>query len=304
MNRLLLLTFFLTITFLGSTQDRKIDLLTLIYNQGHYRKVVRVSEKMITKKGYDKNPTVYLYQSAALAKLSQNHNYIDIQPNALDNSINTYSIYYKLDKEFGFSNNNEKLLAILREVYKGKIDNSNTEGALVYLLNGYKTVNAENVFIDTIGEIKDSIIIQTQSQTQPFFLKPIDKKLPHEDQIVCFAKNYLGIPYIYGGKSDQGFDCSGFTGYVLEEFGYNLPRSARDQYAALEKVPLKKAKKGDLVFFGKSKSRIIHVGFVISEEGEELTMLHASSSRGIMVSNVETNVYWKQRLISAGRIIK
>ena len=120
---------------------------------------------MIAKKGYDKSPTVYLYQATALAKLSQNHNYIDIQPNALDNSINTYSVYYELDKELGFTNNNEKLLSVLREVYAGKIDNSNTEGALVYLLNESKVVIKENIDTDSIKEEKDSIIIKTEPKT-------------------------------------------------------------------------------------------------------------------------------------------
>lgn len=300
MKRLLLFSIFILLGFVSKAQDKKINLLALVYKQGHYRKAVRVSEKMISKKGYDKNSTVYLYQAAALAKLSQNHNYIDIQPNALDNSINTYSVYYELDKQHEFVNKNEDLLNVLKEVYKGKIDNNNTEEALVYLLgnNPQRTIPPN---IDSNFSKPDSIIAKPKEK--PIVLKPIDKKLPHEEQIICYAKNYLGVPYKYGGKSDKGFDCSGFTGYVLEEFGYSLPRSARDQHSNIEKIPLKKAKKGDLVFFGNSKSRISHVGLVVSNEGEDLTMIHASSSRGIMISNIANDSYWKPKLISAGRII-
>lgn len=304
MKQLLILILILCTSFVGKAQDKKVDYLALLYNQGHYRKVVRVGEKMIAKKGYEKTPSVYLYQAAALAKLSQNKNYIDIQPNALDNSINTYSVYYELDKELNFSNKDESLFTVLKATYKDKIDNSNTEEAIVFLFgnNPSKKTNTEDV-IDSINITKDSVIVKTKPEIKTIAVKPVDKTLPHEDQIVCYAKNYLGVPYKYGGKSDKGFDCSGFTGYVLEEFGYSLPRSARDQHSNIEKIPLKKAKKGDLVFFGNSKSRISHVGLVISNEDEELTMIHASSSRGIMISNVEIDSYWKPKLISAGRII-
>jgi cell wall-associated NlpC family hydrolase len=306
MKKIFIVFLFISLYINTSAQDRKVDYLGLVFKQEHYRKVVRKSEKLIYKKGYDKNAKVYLYQAAALAKLSEIKNYTDIEPNALDNAIQAYSIYYELDKPTGFVNTDKNLIKVLQKTFNNKIDTENTEEALVYLFNKVpKQNNITDTTSDpiTVIDIKDSIKTIPKIKTPNVVIKPIDKKLPHEEQIICYAKNYLGIPYLYGGKSDKGFDCSGFTGYVLEEFGYKLPRSARDQHNALKKVPLKKAKKGDLVFFGKSKNRVTHVGLVVSKEGEQLTMIHASSSRGIMISNIETNTYWKPKLISAGRII-
>ena len=62
-------------------------------------------------------------------------------------------------------------------------------------------------------------------------------------------------------------------------------------------------KKGDLLFFGKSNSSIHHVGVVISEMNEPLTMIHSSTSSGIMITTIDNSDYWKRVLQYAGRVI-
>jgi cell wall-associated NlpC family hydrolase len=68
-------------------------------------------------------------------------------------------------------------------------------------------------------------------------------------QAVAIAEQYLGVPYVWGGASPSGFDCSGFTMYVYAQLGVSLPHNAASQYFALPHVPTTDLEPGDLVFF-------------------------------------------------------
>jgi len=80
------------------------------------------------------------------------------------------------------------------------------------------------------------------------------------NSVIAFASNYLGVPYVWGGSSPRGFDCSGFTQYVFAHFGVNLPRVADAQQNVGTFVPRNGLKPGDLVFFG---SPAYHVGIYV-----------------------------------------
>ncbi|WP_419821505.1 NlpC/P60 family protein [Anoxybacterium hadale] len=80
--------------------------------------------------------------------------------------------------------------------------------------------------------------------------------------IVAYAKSFLGTPYVHGGSSPKGFDCSGFTQYVYSHFGGSLPRTTTGQYGTGTYVEKSQLKPGDLVFFS-SSSRISHVGIYV-----------------------------------------
>ena len=67
------------------------------------------------------------------------------------------------------------------------------------------------------------------------------------DEVIKFAKKFLGTPYVWGGTSPQGFDCSGFVQYVYRKFGKNLPRISADQARAGKRVDLRDLQPGDLV---------------------------------------------------------
>ena len=79
---------------------------------------------------------------------------------------------------------------------------------------------------------------------------------------VNIAHAYLGVPYVYGGASPAGFDCSGLTSYVYAKLGKYLPRSAEQQFEYVQKIPQSWVQKGDLIFFG-SPGAIYHVGIYI-----------------------------------------
>jgi cell wall-associated NlpC family hydrolase len=83
--------------------------------------------------------------------------------------------------------------------------------------------------------------------------------------VVLVAMKYLGVPYVWGGSTPEGFDCSGLVQYCYAQVGIQVPRTARDQYFSGSKIPadrLDLLQPGDLVFFayGKDPEQIHHVG--------------------------------------------
>jgi cell wall-associated NlpC family hydrolase len=86
-------------------------------------------------------------------------------------------------------------------------------------------------------------------------------------QAVAIAEQYLGVPYVWGGASPSGFDCSGLVMYVYAQLGVELPHNALAQYEALPHVPLSDIEPGDLVFF----NGFGHVGIYVGNG----TMIHA-----------------------------
>jgi gamma-D-glutamyl-L-lysine dipeptidyl-peptidase len=90
------------------------------------------------------------------------------------------------------------------------------------------------------------------------------------------AMQYIGAPYLWGGKSVLGIDCSGFMQVVMSGVGQWLPRDAYQQAEVGETVSfVSEAKEGDLAFFDNGEGKIIHVGIIL-EESNELNIIHAS----------------------------
>lgn len=118
--------------------------------------------------------------------------------------------------------------------------------------------------------------------------------------LVDCARGWIGTPYCYGGNDRRGVDCSGLTSNVfLQAAGVKLPRDSRSQKDYCRRIDRKVLQPGDLVFFVSSKGgkRVNHVGLYIG--GGE--MIHASSSRGVMVSDI-TSGYWDSHYFSSGRV--
>ena len=108
---------------------------------------------------------------------------------------------------------------------------------------------------------------------------------------------WRGVRYKLGGLSKRGIDCSGFV-YVTykSRLGINLPRTTKLQSELGKKVSKKDLKTGDLVFF-KTGKITKHVGIYL----EENMFLHASASKGVMISRLD-NVYWKSNYWKSIRI--
>ena len=116
-------------------------------------------------------------------------------------------------------------------------------------------------------------------------------------QLTKSALKFLGVPYVFGGTTTSGFDCSGYVQHVFAMLGINLPRTADAQYDAGHRI-VGGMKPGDLVFFQTYAYGASHVGIYLGNG----KFVHASSSHGVMVSSLSES-YWHARFIGAKRFI-
>lgn len=122
---------------------------------------------------------------------------------------------------------------------------------------------------------------------------------------VDYAKQYIGSRYKYAGRDPSGFDCSGFTSYVLKQQNVSVSPASRTQATEGREVPLSQVKPGDLVFFSRSGKggSVTHVAMVIDNKPDGIYVIHSTSSRGVMIDNISTSAYWKPKTLFARDVI-
>ncbi len=120
-----------------------------------------------------------------------------------------------------------------------------------------------------------------------------------EQRLRQTVDSLYGSPYRYGGRSREGFDCSGFVGTVFQDQGIELPRSSREMYRVGDPVKRNQLAVGDLVFFRTRGRRrgISHVGIVNGPD----SFVHANTRRGVITERL-TDPYWKARYVGARRV--
>lgn len=150
-----------------------------------------------------------------------------------------------------------EIIAKQDNYYKVKLE----DGLMVYI---------EDIFLDVVK------IEPVQEEIKVEEVKPEVQAKSKGEEIVDFAKQYVGTPYVSGGNSlTKGVDCSGFTSQVFKNFDINLQRSSASQYASNgTKVSKSELKAGDLVFYGYN-GRVSHVAIYMGNS----QIVHASTSK-------------------------
>lgn len=116
-------------------------------------------------------------------------------------------------------------------------------------------------------------------------------------QVVEISQSLLGTPYLYGGETPAGFDCSGLIRYVYRQIGISVPRSSRQLYRHAKKVRLDRIKPGDLLFFRIDGKKISHVAIYLGNK----QFIHApSSGKSVSKASLDSR-YWSTRIYGAGR---
>lgn len=108
--------------------------------------------------------------------------------------------------------------------------------------------------------------------------------------LIPFAKSYLNTPYLWGGKSNFGIDCSGFTQIVFRSQGIELPRDASQQVQFGTEISRSIAKARDVAFFTNDAGRVIHVGILLSKN----KIIHASGR--VKIDKLDDQGIWSEEL--------
>lgn len=119
-------------------------------------------------------------------------------------------------------------------------------------------------------------------------------------RVINSARQLLNVPYVWGGTTPRGFDCSGLVQYIYRNEGVRLPRTAAQQYKSMRKIKREYAAKGDLIFFNMKRGRryVDHVGIYMGN-GQ---FIHAPG-RGKHVKMSKLSSFWKKKMVGVGRAI-
>lgn len=123
-------------------------------------------------------------------------------------------------------------------------------------------------------------------------------------EFIDFAKQYLGVPYLYASSDpSKGFDCSGLLFHVFKHFNVKSPRSSYSYENIGESIALEDARPGDLILFTTAgdTAKIGHIG-IISETKPRIAFLHASTSKGVIISNFTG--YYIKHFVKVIRVLK
>jgi len=146
----------------------------------------------------------------------------------------------------------------------------------------------------------------TKVETKKRNHKTINKRAVRTkaDAIIDYAKQFEGVRYKWGGTTKSGMDCSGLIYESFKSSDIFLPRISRDMAKKGHSVSLKKVLKGDLLFFktGNRRNAVNHVGLVVDIKNNEIKFIHASSSKGVIISGLNES-YWLKAFHEARRVL-
>ena len=124
-----------------------------------------------------------------------------------------------------------------------------------------------------------------------------------EFTLIETAKSYRGTPYRYGGTTRAGIDCSALVYHSFASVGVKLPRTSAEQSKLGKKIPERKIRPGDVLFFatGKKKKEVTHTGIVTEAQKNKVRFIHASTSLGV-TEDYLGNSYWAKAFLFAKRL--
>lgn len=292
LKRIIISLFFIGYSLTVSAQVKEFDRLEMYFSQRHFKRVYRKANLLLDKPEYDYSLMPEYYKSISVFELAQNEFWLKRHRELLDEAESLFlAVKYDADGEKLFNAHmyeiawlRDDMATWLSDLKRMKSPDYDRVRKLIdRIFNGIEP-------IDIPGETDD---------TDKYTETDVVEISTEREAVVAHAKEQLGVPYVWAGDTPSGFDCSGFTSYILKQSGVDLPRRSSDQYDQSNKIKKRDVQKGDLVFFNNG-SGVSHVGIIISEKGEPLVMIHSSSSKGIIITEIEKSEYWLNRLHGFG----
>lgn len=295
------LLIFVFFGFQSFSQDKKIDKLEVFYDQQHYAKVYRKASVLLANPDYDYSALPKYYKSLAIFRLANDQTWLKRHKREIEDAIGLYRLFLEHPEAEDYIKAHYIEIGELKIYLQALEQKVKTWGYTEQSKLIHDFINKE------LKQIKGYVRPSTPSdETNPKNEAGSDVTTTQpknlREKIVAYAKQFIGVKYVWAGCSPDGFDCSGFTSYVLKHFNIVVSRTASGQLEGASKIKISNAFMGDLVFFGHS-GKITHVGLVVSKKGEALTMIHASTSKGVIITNIETSTYWKPKLKGAAKVV-
>lgn len=132
---------------------------------------------------------------------------------------------------------------------------------------------------DTIPHVKDTLLAHVDSLV---------------NEVLSYAKSFLGTPYRYSGKSKAGFDCSGFVSFVYSKFGVKLDPSSYGMVGSGRNIPRDQIKPGDILFFVNTQRRrrgVGHVGLAYEVKNGDVIFIHSAVNGGVRFDYLSSKYY-------------
>lgn len=298
---ILFLIVFFALTSTAFAQVKALDKLEMLYDQEHYKMTYRRAVRLMDQPDYDYSFQPEFYKSLAIFRLSELDFWMQMHPDALQEARKLFLDVKNNPEGYKVFNAHLDHVAELKQFLVERVQRLKKEGRQ----DEYDEL--QQIMFGLFDHIPDldvpnSIKEPVEPTTNENEVADSPAKSKKRQQIVDEAKKQLGVQYKWAGTDPSGFDCSGFTSYVFNSVNKQLPRRAEDQYKSSVKIKQYTAQKGDLIFFDNG-SGISHVGIIISGKGEPLTMIHASSSKGIVITNIEESEYWLKRIYAFGTYV-
>jgi len=161
----------------------------------------------------------------------------------------------------------------------------------------YRIIPTDEPQVSTDSEVQVPIE-DTEEEITPL------KEQAKVDQLLSFARGYLGTPHQYGAQSKTGIDCSGLVHLSFQSLGMDFPRSSAAMNTVGHKVDLEELKAGDVVLFTHpSGSKITHSGIVTKfNAADDITFIHTSTSKGVIEESMSSK-YWSTNFVMARRVL-
>jgi hypothetical protein len=278
---------------------RKLERTKLLYTQGHYGLACWKAESILDQPEFEKIEELRLYQAMSLLHMQDRLFFFLRDPSPWEeasiilNELKSTASGKKI-LEAHIDELSELRFYLLDElvIYTDRGKKKKVEQLTKVIASIFENINYKK-------ERKKKIIIPAKKEVKAVITSRQREKL------LDIAKDEIGVPYVWGGTTSEGFDCSGFTSYVYSKADVKVARTANDQYESCKKIDRDKLKTGDLIFYNNGgESTISHVGIAIVNSDGSLHMIHASSSKGIEITNVDTSNYWQKKLVGFGTYVK
>lgn len=186
-------------------------------------------------------------------------------------------------------------------IKKGSVAVITAKKALLYSEKNEKLMELSyQTRLPVVEDIVDRIRVKTPTgigilRAEDVSVFPTEEEIPNGNgaAVVAAGEQFLGLPYLWGGMSSYGYDCSGFSYNMCLANGYIIPRDAHEQAAAGEQVPLSNIMPGDLLFFAyeEGKGSIHHVGIYYGDG----KLLHSpNTGKNIEIISLEGTIYERE----------